>query len=241
MIWQTYLGRCIHISPSGYAVYQNCRYRWLTLGSQPLQTVLHRKKPQKPVLNYIRPLTILIRAQPNSCCLLGLGGAGVVHFLSPSVTSITAVDNDKEVLNIAHQFFMLEKLPHLNLVHQNAAHYVKESSAQFFHLLIDLFDAKQFPLECLNTDFFMHCAQRIEPGGFLSVNLANAHQQYSILKLIKEHFRNTIIIPVKKCSNCVVIATNHLSEENFLDLLKQQKEIKKIMLLSRWGYVGVCR
>ena len=88
-MWKTFAGRCIYASPNGAKVYQNLRYRWLTLGSDAIQTLLHRYQPQHFGLNYVNQLTFAAKHTPGDSCLLGLGGAGVAHALAPYLGSST--------------------------------------------------------------------------------------------------------------------------------------------------------
>ncbi|TAL62590.1 MAG: hypothetical protein EPN84_06225, partial [Legionella sp.] len=83
---QTRWGKCIYVSPSGYEVYQNLFYRWLTLGTSALQTVINLRKPEKPVLHYLPMLSLMARHLPAETCLLGLGGGGILHLLRGTTT-----------------------------------------------------------------------------------------------------------------------------------------------------------
>ena len=238
MRWFTKFGRCVYTSPSGYKVYENYFFRWLTLDSTVLQSIINKKRPSKPVLYYLPALTLMPRIYPKECCLLGLGGAGAVQVLSSYPLSITAVDNSQEIIQIAKQYFMIDKAPLLKIVHQSAELYLDQCTTSYGHLLVDLYNAQSFPPECNNELFFFQCKNRLTPDGFLSVNLANSKEQHPILQLIKKHFTNTMVIPIKKCANMVIIASNHQSKEEFIDIFLNSKEIKKIALVSSWGYVA---
>lgn len=239
-MWQTKFSTCIYESPSGYKVHQNVFYRWLTLGSDALQTVISRRNPQKPVLYYLPALSLMARKFPNDCCVLGLGGAGVVHLLASyqSDQSIVAVESSDEVIQIAKKYFMVDQINHLTLVHQNAMDYLHECQRSFPHLLVDLYDANHFPEECTNDAFFYQCKNKLTENGFLSVNLANLKEQSYILQLIKKHFKTTLVIPVKKCANMVIIASKNENKEWFIQQIRASGEIKKIVWVENWGYVG---
>jgi spermidine synthase len=240
MMWQTRLGTCIYTSKSGYKVHQNFFYRWLTLGSNTLQTVISRHNIKRPILYYLPELTLMARKNPDTCCLLGLGGAGVVHMLRSERVhpAITAVDSSDEVIHIAKQFFMADSIPNLTIIHQNANDYIRESPTRYAHLLIDLYDANQFPSECNTDDFFQNCKQILKPNGFLSLNLANVKEQWSIFQLVKSHFTNTIVLPIKKCANIIIIASNEGSTNSFLQKLEESGEIQKFIWDPSWGYAG---
>lgn len=239
-MWKTKLGVCIYESPSGYKVYQNLLYRWLTLGSNALQTVINRRKPQKPVLYYLPTLTLMARYYPERSCLLGLGGAGVALMLANKDSSppMVAVEISEEVIDIARRFFMIDNLKNFTVIHENAIDYIKNKEEMYPHLMVDLYNANHFPPDCGNDLFFNLCHKILTKDGFLAVNLANLKEQWPIFQLIKKHFEHTFVIPVKKSANMVVIASKHKNKELFLSKIKATGELKRIIWVERWGFVG---
>ncbi len=239
-MWKTKFGRCIYQSPSGYKVYQNCFYRWLTLGSPALQTMISRRTPQKPILYYLPVLTLMARHYPGSACLLGLGGGGVPLMLShnPAVPLLVAVDNSEEVIEIAKRFFNVDKLKNLHIIQENARDFLAQSKTQFSHLMVDLYDAHRFPSECNNELFFSHCKNNIADHGFLAVNLANWQEQWPLFQLVKKYFKHTLVIPVQKSANMVIIASNESSKELFLQQIEKTGELKRILWTESWEFVG---
>lgn len=239
-MWKTKLGRCIYESPSGFKVYQNLCYRWLTLGSNALQTVICRWRPSKPILYYLPALTLMARHTPAPTCLLGLGGAGVALMLSPETSSppLVAVDNSDEVIDIAKRFFMISDLKNLTLVHENAADYVQKDNIIYSHLLIDLYNAHHFPPECANEHFFKSCAKIITDDGFLALNLAKSKEQWPIFQIVKQQFKQTLVIPIKKSANMIIIASPHNDKELFIKKLEKTGELKRIIWVNSWGFVG---
>jgi spermidine synthase len=133
---------------------------------------------------------------------------------------------------------MADRISGLTIVHKNAKEYVQECNDTYTHLIIDLYDANNFPAECINDDFFIHCKNRLEKNGFLAVNLANYKEQWPIFQLIKKQFKNTIVIPVKKSANMVIIASPNESKELFINKIRETGKIKKIVWMHTWGYVG---
>ncbi len=238
MPWYTKLGACIYTSPSGYKVFDNGFYRWLTLDSTVLQTVLYQRKPEKALLYYVPLLTLMPRTSPGPLCLLGLGGAGVLHQLASYAISTTAVEISREIIDIATDYFMLNNISNLTVVNQAAEDYLNECTHHYEHLLVDIYNAHYFPPQCSTEYFFQQCANHLTPTGFLSINLANSKEQLMVLKLIQKCFKNVLIIPIKKCANIVIIASNNHKKEDFLNRITINNEIKKIQLVSSWGYVG---
>jgi len=239
-MWKTSLGKCIYVSPSGYKVYQNLFYRWLTLGSPALQTVINRRNPHKPVLYYLPALTLMARKYPGASCMLGLGGAGIPLMLdkNSSLPTLVAVDNSKEVIDIAKRFFISDPIKNLTIIHDNAYNFVQKCEFKYLHLIIDLYNANYFPSECNNEEFFSSCKRILAEDGFLAINLANIKEQRPIFQLVKKYFNHTLVIPIKKSANMVIIAANNESKELFINQIRASGELKRIVGVDFWGFVG---
>ncbi|MDP3269979.1 MAG: fused MFS/spermidine synthase [Legionella sp.] len=239
-MWKTKLGKCIYVSESGYKVFQNPAYRWLTLGSAALQSVLNRWQPHKPILRYLPALSLMARHKPENCCILGLGGGAIAHLLAFKTPEqqLTIIENSQEVIDLAKKFFWIDKIANLTIINQNAESFVKAEGPSFTHLIVDLYNASSFPAECNTADFFLNCKRKIADGGFFAVNLANLMEQGPIFQLIKKYFKNTLVLPVKHTANMVIIASDHSEPDVFISELNKTEEIKKIMLVANWGNVG---
>ncbi|MBL7478940.1 spermidine synthase [Legionella bononiensis] len=239
-MWKTKLGQCIYTSPSGYKVFQNSIYRWLTLGSEALQTVINRRKPQNPILHYLPALTLMARNYPDNCCLFGLGGAGIPHMLKTITPnqSITAVECSEEVIQISKSYFMVNQLPKLEIIHQNASEFVQSTSLLYKHLIVDLYDAHNFPKECTTDNFFISCHNRLTEDGFLAVNLANYKEQWELVQTIKKQFNTAIVIPIKHCANLVLVAAKNPNKEVFIEQINATGEMKNISWTQSWGTLG---
>ncbi|ARG97346.1 spermidine synthase [Legionella micdadei] len=240
-MWKTFAGHCIYQSTSGIRVFQNPIFRWLQFDSRAIQTLINRYCPQKPGLSYIKSLIFAVTLQPESCCMLGLGGGGAAHALSPLLgkDKLVIVERDDEVIDVASRFFMINQLENLSIIHQEANLFIRECQTQFQHLLVDLFDANAFPTSCNNDEFFLHCKRLLKPGGILAVNLANRHEQWPIFQLIQKSFqRSTIVLPVLDSPNMIVLAQNSDSMDTLLNRLKKNKTCKKITWDSKWGCVA---
>ncbi|WP_298622111.1 hypothetical protein [uncultured Legionella sp.] len=239
-MWKTKLGQCIYTSPSGYKVYQNPLYRWLTLGSNALQTVINRRRPQKPILHYLPALTLMARKYPENCCLLGLGGAGIPHMLAALTPQqlITAVEYSEEVIHVAKNYFMTAQLANLKIIHKNACDFVLEPLTQYKHLIIDLYDANHYPKECSTEDFFKNCMNCLTEDGFLAVNLANLKEQWAIVQTIKKHFEAAVVIPIQHCANLVLIASKNNNKNLLIEQMNHTRELKRIFWTNNWGTVA---
>lgn len=241
MLWKTLGGRCLKRTANGARIYDNYFFRWLTLDSDALQTVLNKFHPHKAGLNYINALIFMARETPGDCCMLGLGGAAIAHALSPCISGfrISAVEYSDEIINLAAQYFMTDLLSNLDVIHEEASVFVNNCPQQFKHLMVDLFNAESFPATCYNDHFFANCKRLLLPGGFLAVNLANRSEQRPIFDMIKKQFASSMItIPIKKCTNLIVIATKNDSITPLLSIFRQSKQLKKLTWDEYWGCVA---
>jgi|TARA_R110002126_G_scaffold1177_4_gene7013 spermidine synthase len=243
MIWKAYAGRCIYHDSSHdihLQVHQNMLYRWLTLGSDAIQTLINRRHPERPGLSYIQFLTLAARITPAPSCLLGLGGAGVAHALSPYLGThiLDAIDNNHHIINICSRYFLNQHINNLNIIHQDAFSYVQNTTAsRYQHLMIDLFTATSFPENCNHVEFFGHCRRLLLPEGVLAVNLANRHEQWRIFTHIRTHFEHcTVSIPVKGTQNIIIFAYKSTSVQPLLSMLEKQG-LKQLTWDAHWGYV----
>jgi spermidine synthase len=234
-------GHCIYQTVSGIKVYQNILYRWLTMGSSALQTLIHRKHLERPGLRYIHHLKVAACEQPGDCCLLGLGGAGIAHALAPymGASKLIAVENNVEIITIANDYFMSNCINNLLICHQDAGQFVQLSKESFQHVIVDLYGANEFPAHCNTPEFFANCRSLLRMGGILAVNIANGSEHWPILQCIQASFPLcTILLPVKGTANMVVLACNGLSVDPLLEILKKKKALKKLSWSAQWGCIA---
>lgn len=240
-MWKTLGGRCIYQAPNGAKVHQNIFFRWLTLGSDALQTLINRRSPEKPELGYIHQLALAVRAQPGECCLLGLGGAGVAHALATYLgdIKIIAVENNLDVIKIASTYFMADKLKNLTIIEQDANLFVQQCNTRFQHLLVDLYESHAFPTQCNTLDFFINCKRLLLPDGILALNITNIQEQSSLFNYLREIFcQRTVTLPVKGAANMIVLACNSSTIAPLLDLLTNSGDLKELKWDTRWGCIA---
>jgi spermidine synthase len=238
-MWKTIAGKCIYQAPGGARVYQNYVYRWLTLGSDALQTLINRRHSIQPELAYIHQITFAVRAQPADCCLLGLGGAGVAHALQTDLSNfkITAIENNPEVITIASTYFMASQLKNLAIIERDANLFVQDCETRFQHVMIDLYESHAFPAHCNTREFFANCQRLLLPDGILALNLTNIQEQWTLFKLMREIFgQRTVSLPVKGTANMIVLACNSPTIAPLLNLLTNSECLKEL----KWDTTGGC-
>lgn len=240
VIWKTGFGRCID-QKTGVYVYQNPVYRWLQFDSAAIQTLIHRYYPHRYGLKYLKPFTLPVRFEPGSCCLLGLGGGGVIHALHQRLqhTTITAVESNINVIQMALKHFMLAYIKNLDIIHQDANLFIQTPPKRYQYLLIDLYSAHHFPACCQQSDFFSFCRQMLEQDGILCMNIVGVDDAWAILKLLRLSFgQHTLCLPVKGTTNIVILAIQENTGLHYFERLLQFNVLKRIVWDVEWGYIG---
>ncbi|MBA2652561.1 MAG: fused MFS/spermidine synthase [Tatlockia sp.] len=243
-MWKTFAARLIYQSPQGIRVFQNFLFRWLQFDSKALQTVINRYKPSRPQLRYLNYLMLAVQLKPQNCCMLGLGGGGAAHALSPLLgcSKLVVVESSLEVIELAKRFFMIDSLKNIALVNEEASLFLSKNNDKYQHLLIDLFTAHTFPEHCISEEFFANCKRALNPGGILAINSANAKEHLSLYEALKKQFLSaTVVVAVPGTANLIIYAQNSSNINLFLDLLKNNKKIKQLSWSDRWGYMASLR
>jgi len=239
MYWKARFGRVIH-RIDDIQVCQNRAYRWLRFNSPALQTLINRRNPSRIELCYLHALLYAARHNPGPACLLGLGGGGAAHALAPffNTMPLVAVEHSDAIIAIGLEFFMLNTLSHLTIVHQDALDFITSDMRCYQHLLVDLFNDQAFPMHCSTPLFFEECKKKLLPEGILAVNLASLTDQLPILTHIRTCFSNhTLLLPVRNTSNLIVFAAKNIHP--LLSIFQQDKQTKKLTWSPLWGYVAM--
>lgn len=93
----------------------------------------------------------------NSVLVLGVAGGSVIKTLVEEVKfkgKITGVEIDKDVVEIANNFFQLNKIEHLNIVVDDAFEFVLKTKEKYDLIIIDIFQDTTMP-NFLFEDFFI--------------------------------------------------------------------------------------
>lgn len=221
-------------------VYQNLHYRWLTIGSDIVQTLIHRRQPEIPQLDYIKPLLLPNLLSQGHACLLGLGGGGIAHALIPYLSQyyLMLVEHNPHVIQIAHQYFQLKRLKYTPIYCEDAFYFMKQQKTLFKLIIVDLFNATEFPTACNTFEFFSTCWQRLDSEGVLAVNVIGSRDQRLIFYYLRQLFGYTVVcFPIKNSLNMVFLACKNQIPMAFINSLPKKK-LKHLQWGDEWGYLG---
>jgi len=128
----------------------------------------------------------------NSVLLLGLGGGCVIDSLRNKFlyqNNITAVELDATIIKIAQEEFGIKTTDNLNIIHQDAFVFVKETVANFDVILVDIFIDQKVP-EQFYSDLFCHQIYRIlNLNGNIIFNLGMSSLSTDQIAKVTKHFK----------------------------------------------------
>ncbi len=237
---KAWFGRCICKKNQIY-VFQNWRYRWLTFESRTIQTLIHRKYPQRIALGYIQGFLLSLEYRLGDVCLLGLGGAGVAHALTtlPEPPRCLAIEHNPTVIEMAKHYFFIESLSFLTVKQNDAYAFLEQTSLSFDHVWVDLFNSNTFPQHCNRDAFVTLCCSKLNRGGVLAVNFANFNQQKPLFHALKASFQQQMILCIfPDSSNIVALCLYENNIQDLVSKLQKSNQIKSFSWEKDWGYVA---
>lgn len=233
--------KCCYETPA-ISVYENFSYRWLTLDSDTIQTIINKKKPQKAIMPYLKALTLLTDPKDNHIALLGLGGGAVLHYIEPILenTIIDVVELNQEVIDVAMTYFYVDKLPFVKMHHQNAVDFAtKTASETYKNLWLDVYQSHAYPDECLTPEFFTEIHRILKNDGLLAMNLPDSNLLRLILSQLRAAFKTTpVTIPIKGYDNQVILVMKSEQQETLVDRMRLTQSIKKLIWDPVFGVIA---
>lgn len=119
----------------------------------------------------------LTARNPESLLLLGLGAGSIVSVLRDELnmtTRITGVEHDDRIIQLAKEYFGIDRYAGLTIVHQDAAIFVAANDQKFDCIVIDLFYDRNVPEKFLQRSFLDHCFRHLSENGILIFNYITA-------------------------------------------------------------------
>ncbi|MFV8353447.1 spermidine synthase [Flavobacterium sp. XS2P14] len=131
----------------------------------------------------------------NQILILGVGGGSVIKTLVDEIKfkgSITGVEIDPEIINIANTYFKLDEIKNLTIVIDDAFEFVLKTKAKYDLIIIDIFQDTTMPNFLFETFFTNRVCSLLKSRGFILFNtmLLNDSQNLRNKKYVSEFFKN---------------------------------------------------
>jgi spermidine synthase len=155
--------------------------------------------------NLVHP-ALVAHPQPRRVLIIGGGDGGAAEEVlkHPSVESVTLVELDAQVVEVARRHF--QSIHHnvfdnarLTLVIGDGLRYVAESAEHFDLILLDLPDPIGPAGALYEAAFFSQCRQRLAPGGALALHMGSPVAQPQRVRTIYRHL-DGLFATVRPCA-----------------------------------------
>lgn len=179
-------------------VTQRGNKRLLSFGSRLEQSSVLMGKPYYLIHEYTQIMLLgLVFVDASHITLLGLGGGGLAHCLShffPQST-IRVVEIRQAVIDIAYEWFELPRLDNLQVVNDDAMHYVsKLGQATTDIIFSDLYEAAGMSACQAQQAFIVACYQALSESGCLVINFHHKPHPGSFQMDTIESFFSEIVV-----------------------------------------------
>jgi len=185
------------------------------------QSAINKKIPQQLVMQNLQYLMgiLLFIPPPKKILLLGVGAGSLVQFFRYYLpqSSITGVDNDEQLLDIAHQQMMLPTADaRLNYIVQDAQQYIIDCYQQYDLIVVDIFNGSESPQWTRDKSFTQQLKNCLSDQGAVAYNmLINSETDfnlfYSLLRLTFE--QQTLCLETEEYENILLYALNFKPEQ----------------------------
>lgn len=155
-------------------VYQDARFRYLTLGNEVEQSCLDLANPARleHVYTQAMMLALLLGEGARSALLLGLGGGSLARALRAADRGlgIVGVERRGAVIDVARTHFRLPEDRRFESVCAEAEDFLRGEQQPYDLILADLYLAQGMYPGQVAVDFLQLCRERLTDKGMLVVN-----------------------------------------------------------------------
>ncbi|WP_282081513.1 fused MFS/spermidine synthase [Aquimarina algiphila] len=133
--------------------------------------------------------------EDSQILLLGLGGGSIIHPLQEKFNhkgKITAVEIDEVIIKIAKNEFDITGSSTLEIICDDALHYVNQCTKQFEIIIIDIFIDNQVPEPFYEEEFWKKTIDLISPKGKVVFNAGINLKENTKIKQLKSKFESQI-------------------------------------------------
>ncbi len=170
-------------------------------------------KPNRLVLVYTQAMLsfLLFRPEPRNVLMIGLGAASLVRWFRHQMpdSHITVIEINRDVIQVAHQFFRLPADDDRLDVQVGDGHaYMPQPGPKFDAIFVDGYDHRARPGKLETLPFYQACHARLAPQGVLIANAfgrVRGHGQTK-LALSKVFGRGVVLLPSSDSKNVVITA-----------------------------------
>ena len=159
-------------------IYKRGSYLSLTFGYNDrlyTESTANTEDPLELPVTYTRFMTaaLLYVSEQQDILEIGFGGgstAAYLHRHMPEAT-ITSVELDDKVVELAERYFGVKAEPGLDIVNRDGRLFLMTDGRQFDAILVDAYRGPFVPFHLMTVEFYELTRQHLKPGGVLVQNV----------------------------------------------------------------------
>ena len=153
----------------------------------------------------------------NSILVLGVAGGCVIKTLANEIKfegNITAVEIDSDIIELANQYFGLNKFKNLTIIIDDAEQFVKKTQNTYNLVIVDIFQDNVMPDFLFQENFVINLQKIINADGIILFN--------TIATTMIEEIRNDRFVKQMQIRNTTVERFPNIEGKNELLILKNK-------------------
>jgi len=161
----------------------------------------------------LQHLPLALHPGARSALVIGLGAGIVPRFFAGRGMEVDVVDVDPEIVALTRRNFGLPE--HVGVFVDDARYFLASAERRYDVVVLDVFNGDTTPGHLLSLEALRLLAQRVAPGGVVSINIMGATRgdtfvTASTVRTLEEVFEHVEIHPVSDAGfdNLVVLAWN---------------------------------
>jgi spermidine synthase len=203
-------------------------------GQEVFESRIDLDRPYAFQLEYPRFLmaNFLIRPQPKSVLIVGLGGGAMIHFLQhiDPTLRIDVAEIDPVVVRLAEHFFYIRPNAGVTIITTDALKFINETRNKYDVIYLDAFlkpsadtDATGAPLNQRAIEFYKAVQSRLNPGGLMAINLNRHADDAKDLRTINTAFAQTYVFLLQH--HYVALGSMDASRISHAEMEKRGREL----------------
>jgi spermidine synthase len=159
-------------------IYKRGTYVSLTFGYNDriyTESTANTEDPLELPVTYTQFMTaaLLYISEQRDILEIGFGGGSTASYLHrhlPEAT-VTSVELDEKVVELAEQYFGVKAEPGLDIVNRDGRLFMMTDGRQFDAILVDAYRGPFVPFHLMTVEFYELARQHLKPGGVLAQNV----------------------------------------------------------------------
>jgi len=203
-----------HVKPY---VYESLTSKALHFSISEIQSRMRLADPYALDLEYTQLMMgfVLFQPRPKQILMIGLGGGSLAKFCHRQLrqAKVQVVEINPHVIALRDEFHVPPDGERFHVVPGDGARFVRLGASRPDVLVVDGFGPEGQPARLCSQRFYDDCAETLQPGGVLVVNLHRGHRHHEVFlgRLQRAFDGSALVVEDSEGSNSIVFACKGFS------------------------------